>query len=52
MWELGPVFLSLHLQLISIMRWAVELGMIDIFHQTLLMLQYQPHPCIDQLEDI
>ena len=42
--------LSWYLQLVRILFWAIELVRIDIFHETLLMLQYQNNPCIGHLE--
>ena len=48
--ELGNYLLSLYLQLVGILRWDIELGRIDIFHETLLMPQYQANPLIGHLE--
>ena len=47
--ELGNYLLSLYLQLLGILRWDIELGRIDIFHETLLMPQYQANPLIGYL---
>ena len=42
--ELGPELLSQYLHLVGILSWAIELGRIDTFHETLLMLQYNDNP--------
>ena len=47
--EFGTEFLSLYLQLVGVLRWAIELGRIDIFHETLLMSQYQDNRRIGHL---
>jgi hypothetical protein len=39
--ELGPELSSCYLQLIGIVRWAIELGRIDIHHEVSLLSQYQ-----------
>ena len=48
--ELGTELLSCYLQLVGILRWDIELGIIDIFHETSLMSQYQDNPRISHLE--
>ena len=48
--ELGPDMLSRYLQLIGILRWAIELGRVDIFFETSLLSQYQANPRIGHLE--
>ena len=48
--ELGPEFFYQYLQLVGILRWDIELGRIVIFHETLLMPQYQANPRIRHLE--
>jgi hypothetical protein len=40
------------LQLIGILRWAVELGRIDIFHEVSIMSQYQASPRRGHLEGL
>ena len=42
--ELNPELASWYLQLIGILRWAVELGRIDIFTETAIMSQYPESP--------
>ena len=39
-----------YLQLVGILRWAIEIRRIDIFHETSLMFQYQANPWIGRLE--
>ena len=48
--ELGPELASRYLQLIGICRWAVEIGRIDIFHESSLLSQYQANPREGHLE--
>ena len=48
--ELGPKLLYWYLPLVGILRWAIELGGIDNFHEILLMSQYQANNWIDHLE--
>ena len=50
--ELGNYLLSLYLQLVGILLWDIELGRIDIFHETLLMPQYQAYHLIGHIEII
>ena len=50
--ELGPEFFYQYLQLVGILRWDIELGRIVIFHETLLVPQYQAIPRIGHLEVI
>ena len=42
--------LSWYLQIVGILRWAIELGRIDIFHETLLLSQDQANPWVGQTE--
>ena len=42
--------ISRYLQLIGICRWAVELGLIDIFLEVYLLSQYQACPRLGHLE--
>ena len=42
--------MSWYFQLVGILRWAIELGRIDIFYETSLMPQYQDNPWIGHLE--
>ena len=44
--ELGTELMSRYLRLIGILRWAVELGQIDIFCEVAIMLQYSASPRI------
>jgi hypothetical protein len=48
--ELGPELTSRYLQLIGICRWAIELGRLDIFHETAVLSQYQANPRVGHLE--
>ena len=48
--ELVPELLSWYLQLVGILRWDIELGRIDIFHETSLMSQYHTNTSIGHLE--
>ena len=48
--ELGPELLSRYLQLVGILRWAEELGRIDIFHECSIMSQYQANPRAGHLQ--
>jgi hypothetical protein len=41
---------SHYLQLIGIVRWAIELGRIDIFHEVSLLSQYQVNPRVGHLD--
>ena len=50
--ELGEDLASRYLQLIGILRWAVELGRIDMFHEVSIMSQYQASPRIGHLEGL
>ena len=42
--ELDHTLASRYMQLIGILRWAVEIGRIDIFLETSLLSQYQANP--------
>ena len=42
--ELDHTLASRYMQLIGILRWAVEIGRINIFLETLLLSQYQANP--------
>ena len=48
--ELGNKLASRFLQLIGILRWAVEIGRIDMFLEMALLSQYQANPRIGHLE--
>jgi hypothetical protein len=48
--ELGPELASRFLQLIGILRWAVEIGRIDIYLEVSLLSQYQASPRLGHLE--
>jgi hypothetical protein len=48
--ECGPELTSRYLQLIGILRWAVELGRVDIFQEVAVMSQYQANPREGHLE--
>ena len=50
--ELGDGLASRYLQLIGILRWAVELGRIDIFLEVSLLSQYQASPRLGHLEAV
>ena len=50
--ELEGDLASRYLQLIGILRWAIELGRIDIFHEVAIMSQYQASPRIGHLETL
>jgi hypothetical protein len=50
--ELPPAMLSRYLQLIGILRWAIELGRIDIALETALMSQYSASPREGHLEAV
>jgi hypothetical protein len=38
------------MQLVGILRWAVELGQIDMFYEVFVLSQYQAKPCVGYLE--
>jgi hypothetical protein len=48
--ELDQMLASRYMQLIGILRWAVEIGQIDIFLETSLLSQYQANPRSGHLE--
>jgi hypothetical protein len=48
--ELHPTLASRYMQLVGILRWAVEIGRIDIFLETSLLSQYQANPRFGHLE--
>ena len=50
--ELNDVLASRYLQLIGILRWAVELGRVDIFYEVSCLSQYQANPREGHLETI
>jgi hypothetical protein len=50
--ELDSTLSSRYLQLIGILRWAVEIGRIDIFLETSLLSQYQAQPRFGHLEAV
>jgi hypothetical protein len=43
---------TLYMQLVGILRWAVELGRIDLHLSVALMAQYLAQPCIGHLDQI
>jgi hypothetical protein len=47
--KLSPSLASRYMQLIGILRWAVEIGCIDIFLEVSLLSQYQANPDSDIL---
>jgi len=48
--KLGPELATRFMQLIGILRWAVELGRIDIFQEVSVLSQYQANPRLGHLE--
>jgi hypothetical protein len=50
--ELAPAMISRYLQLIGILRWAVELGRIDIALETAIMSQYSASPREGHIEAV
>ena len=50
--ELGEELHSRYMQLIGILRWAVELGRIDIAHEVAIMSQYSASPREGHLEAV
>jgi hypothetical protein len=48
--ELNSMLTSRYLQLIGILRWAVEIGCIDIFLEVSLLSHYQANPRLGHLE--
>jgi hypothetical protein len=50
--ELSQSLASRYMQLIGILRWAVEIGRIDIFLEVSLLSQYQANPRFGHLEAI
>jgi hypothetical protein len=50
--ELDQTLASRFLQLIGILRWAVEIGRIDIYLETSLLSQYQANPRFGHLEAV
>ena len=50
--ELDADMMSRFLQLIGILRWAVELGRIDIFHEVSILSQHQALPREGHLEAV
>ena len=48
--ELGPRLTSRFRQLIGILRWAVELGRVDIYYEVASLSQYLASPCEGHLE--
>jgi hypothetical protein len=50
--ELPPAMISRYLQLIGILRWAVELGRIDIALETAIMSQYSASPREGHIEAV
>ena len=47
---LGPELLFWYFQLVGTLCWAIEIGRIDIFHETLLLLQHNDNTRVDCLE--
>jgi hypothetical protein len=50
--ELDPTLATRYMQLIGILRWAVEIGRIDIYLETSLLSQYQANPRFGHLEAV
>ena len=50
--ELSTDMISRYLQLIVILRWAVDIGRIDIFTEAAIMSQYSASPRLGHLEGI
>ena len=50
--ELDQKLASRYMQLIGILRWAMEIGRIDIFLEVSLLSQYQANPRFGHLEAI
>ena len=50
--ELGPKLTSRYQQLVGILRWAVELGRVDIYLEVSIMSQYLANPRVGHLEAI
>ena len=50
--ELSTDMISRYLQLIGILRWAVEIGRIDIFTEVAIMLQYSASPRLVHIEGL
>jgi hypothetical protein len=48
--ELGVSLALYYMQLIGILRWAVELGCINIFYEVSILSQYQVNPHVGHLE--
>ena len=48
--ELGPDKVQRYQQIIGILRWAIELGRVDILHEVSIMSQYQANPREGHLE--
>ena len=48
-YELGPYLALRYLQLIGILRWAVEIGRIDIYAEVVVMSQYSALPRLGHL---
>ena len=48
--ELEPDLISRYLQLIGVLRWAIELGRLDIFIEVSLLSQYQANPRVGHLD--
>jgi hypothetical protein len=48
--ELSPELASRYMQLIGILRWAVEIGQINIYLKVSLLSQYQANPRLGHLE--
>jgi hypothetical protein len=50
--ELSQAFASRYMQLIGILRWAVEIDRINIYLKVSLLSQYQAYPCFQHIEAI
>ena len=50
--ELSAEMMSRYLQLIGILRWAVDIGRIDIFTEAAIMSQYSASPRLGHLEGL
>jgi hypothetical protein len=48
--ELGPALVSRYRQLIGILRWAVEIGRVDVYYEVAILSQYLASPREGHLE--
>ena len=50
--ELGTEDITMFQELIGVLRWAIELGRVDILHETSILSQYQAAPRKGHLEQL